>query len=200
MQNNGMECFSNHCKHLFVSSGWVLGELIIKLFILFYFIECCVIFFVECCRGDDDEKQYFVKWKELPYDECYWEFESDISAFQPEIERFNRMQSRNTKLSSSKQKSGLKDVMESRKKQKEFQQYEHSPDFLSGGTWFILLYSSEIWLTFLYIICFYYHEFLTAFRCKWRYTTSISAWRVELLTFLLVQTNSCHTSWWDGAW
>ncbi|KAE8056294.1 hypothetical protein FH972_013079 [Carpinus fangiana] len=86
------------------------------------------------CRGDDDEKQYFVKWKELPYDECYWEFESDISAFQPEIERFNRMQSRNTKLSSSKQKSNLKDVMESRKKQKEFQQFEHSPDFLSGGT------------------------------------------------------------------
>jgi chromodomain-helicase-DNA-binding protein 4 len=93
-----------------------------------------VIFFVECCRGDDDEKQYFVKWKELPYDECYWEFESDISAFQPEIERFNRMQSRNTKLSSSKQKSSLKDAMESRKKQKEFQQFEHSPDFLSGGT------------------------------------------------------------------
>ncbi|KAF5461360.1 hypothetical protein F2P56_017465 [Juglans regia] len=84
------------------------------------------------CRGDDDEKEYLVKWKELSYDECYWEFESDISAFQPEIERFKIIQSRYTK--SSKQKSSPKDAMESRKKQKEFQQFEHSPDFLSGGT------------------------------------------------------------------
>ncbi|KAK4600631.1 hypothetical protein RGQ29_010329 [Quercus rubra] len=89
---------------------------------------------VLACRGGDDEKEYYVKWKELPYDECYWEFESDISAFQPEIERFNRIQSRYSKLSSSKQKSIPKDAMESKKKQKEFQQYEHSPDFLSGGT------------------------------------------------------------------
>ncbi len=96
-----------------------------------------VILFVECCRGDDDEKEYLVKWKELSYDECYWEFESDISAFQPEIERFNKIQSRHSKLSSSKQKSIPKDAMESRKKQKEFQQYEHSPDFLSGGTLFV---------------------------------------------------------------
>lgn len=90
-----------------------------------------VISFTECYRGDDDEKEYLVKWKELSYDECYWEFESDISAFQPEIERFKRIQSRHTK--SSKQKSSPKDAAESKKKQKEFQQYEHSPDFLSGG-------------------------------------------------------------------
>uniref|UniRef100_A0A5B7BD29 Putative CHD3-type chromatin-remodeling factor PICKLE n=1 Tax=Davidia involucrata TaxID=16924 RepID=A0A5B7BD29_DAVIN len=86
------------------------------------------------CRGLDDEKEYLVKWKELPYDECYWEFESDISAFQPEIERFNRIQSRYRKLSSSKQKTSLRDAIESKKKQKEFQHYEHSPAFLSGGT------------------------------------------------------------------
>ncbi|KAA8518154.1 hypothetical protein F0562_015628 [Nyssa sinensis] len=86
------------------------------------------------CRGLDDEKQYLVKWKELSYDECYWEFESDISAFQPEIERFNKIQSRYRKLSSSKQKTNLRDAIESKKKQKEFQQCEHSPDFLSGGT------------------------------------------------------------------
>jgi hypothetical protein len=63
--------------------------------------------FVECCRGDDDEKEYLVKWEELSYDECYWEFsydecywefESDISAFQPEIERFNKIQSRRNQL------------------------------------------------------------------------------------------------------
>ncbi|XP_057959148.1 CHD3-type chromatin-remodeling factor PICKLE-like [Malania oleifera] len=86
------------------------------------------------CRGDDDEKEYLVKWKELSYDECYWEFESDISAFQSEIEKFNRIQSRSRKLSSSKQKSTHRDGGDSKKKQKEFQQYEHSPDFLSGGS------------------------------------------------------------------
>ncbi|XP_048444234.1 CHD3-type chromatin-remodeling factor PICKLE-like isoform X1 [Pyrus x bretschneideri] len=85
------------------------------------------------CR-EDDEKEYLVKWKELPYDECYWESESDIAAFQPEIGRFNRIQSRSHKVLSSKQKSSLRDAMDSKNKQKEFQQYEGSPDFLSGGT------------------------------------------------------------------
>ncbi|XVE71251.1 hypothetical protein DITRI_Ditri10aG0135600 [Diplodiscus trichospermus] len=88
------------------------------------------------CRGDDDEKEYFVKYKELSYDECYWEFESDISAFQPEIERFKKIRSRtrSRKSSASKQKSSLQDAVESKKKSKEFQQYEHSPEFLSGGS------------------------------------------------------------------
>lgn len=86
------------------------------------------------CREHDDEKEYLVKWKELAYDECYWEFESDISAFQPEIERFNRLQSKYRKKSSSKQKSTLRDIIDSKKKQKEFQQFESSPDFLTGGS------------------------------------------------------------------
>lgn len=84
-------------------------------------------------RGDDDEREYLVKWKELPYDECYWEFESDISAFQPEIERFNRLRSRSSKFSSGKQKNSVKDDAELKKQQKEFQHYEQSPEFLSGG-------------------------------------------------------------------
>ncbi|XP_057510054.1 CHD3-type chromatin-remodeling factor PICKLE-like [Actinidia eriantha] len=84
------------------------------------------------CRGDDDEKEYYVKWKELPYDECYWEFESDISLFQQEIERFNKIQSRRRKQ--GKQKSSNRDATESKKKQREFQQYEQSPGFLSGGS------------------------------------------------------------------
>ncbi|KAK3033012.1 hypothetical protein RJ639_037141 [Escallonia herrerae] len=83
-------------------------------------------------RGEDEEKEYFVKWKELPYDECYWEFESDISSFQPEIEKFNRIQSRSGKL--AKQKSSLRDPTELKKKQKDFQQYEKSPEFLTGGS------------------------------------------------------------------
>ena len=88
----------------------------------------------EFFRGDDDEKEYFVKYKELPYDECYWEFKSDISAFQPEIERFNKIRSKSHKSSASKLKRSLRDAVESKKKSKEFQQYEHSPEFLSGGT------------------------------------------------------------------
>ncbi|CAK7353888.1 unnamed protein product [Dovyalis caffra] len=84
------------------------------------------------CRGDEDEKEYLVKYKELSYDECYWEFESDVSAFQPEIERFNKIQSRSHKP--SKQKSSLRDATDSKKKSKEFQHYDQSPEFLSGGS------------------------------------------------------------------
>ncbi|KAL9230296.1 hypothetical protein vseg_005669 [Gypsophila vaccaria] len=83
------------------------------------------------CRGDD-EKEYLVKWKELPYDECYWEFEADISAFQTEIERFSRIQSRRRRP--SKLKNVPDDPLEFNKKHKEFQQCEHSPAFLSGGS------------------------------------------------------------------
>lgn len=92
--------------------------------------------FFKWIRGDDDEKEYLVKWKELSYDECCWEFESDISAFQPEIERFNRFQSRSRRLNYIKQKSSVNDGAELKKHQKEFQQYEHSPEFLSGGMLF----------------------------------------------------------------
>ncbi|KAK4274486.1 hypothetical protein QN277_017696 [Acacia crassicarpa] len=86
------------------------------------------------CRGDD-EKEYLVKWRELSYDECSWEFESDISEFQAEIERFNRFQSRSRKLViSNKQKGSVRDGAELMRHQKEFHQCEHSPEFLSGGT------------------------------------------------------------------
>lgn len=87
----------------------------------------------ECCRLNDDETEYLVKWKELSYDECYWEFETDISAFQPEIEKFNQIQSRSRRSSYAKKKSSLRDSSDQRKKQKEFRQYEHSPEFLTGG-------------------------------------------------------------------
>ena len=92
-----------------------------------------------CCfkwySGSDDKKEYLVKWKELPYDECYWELEADISAFQTEIERFNTFQSRSRKVSSSK-KSSIQFGSESNNLQKEFLQYESSPQFLSGGMYF----------------------------------------------------------------
>ncbi|KAJ8450424.1 hypothetical protein Cgig2_002109 [Carnegiea gigantea] len=86
------------------------------------------------CRGDDGEKEYLVKFKELSYDECYWEFESDICAFQPEIERFYSLQSKRRKHSSINFQDIPHDAKESQRKNKEFQQYEKSPEFLSGGS------------------------------------------------------------------
>lgn len=85
------------------------------------------------CRDGDDGKEYLVKWKELPYDECYWESESDIASFQQEIENFNKIKS-GRKGPLAKQKSSSHDVTDAKKKQKEFQQYESSPVFLSGGS------------------------------------------------------------------
>ncbi|KAG8381710.1 hypothetical protein BUALT_Bualt05G0001000 [Buddleja alternifolia] len=85
------------------------------------------------CRGSEEEREYLVKWKELPHDECSWELESDIASFQKEIERFNKIQTRYDKVSAAKN-SNLRDAMESKKKQKVFQQHGSSPDFLSGGS------------------------------------------------------------------
>lgn len=82
-------------------------------------------------RGSDEKKEYLVKWKELPYDECHWELESDISAFQTAIERFNKFQSRSRKVLSGK-KSSIEDGSESSNPQKQFLLYENSPQFLSG--------------------------------------------------------------------
>ncbi|CAI9772930.1 unnamed protein product [Fraxinus pennsylvanica] len=86
------------------------------------------------CRGVEGEKEYLVKWKELAYDECYWELESDIASFEKEIDKFKKIQSRSDKIANAKQKSSLNDATESKKKLKEFQQYDRSPDFLSGGS------------------------------------------------------------------
>ena len=61
-----------------------------------------------------------MKWKELTYDECTWENESDISAFQPQIERFNDIQSR-------RKKSGGKSAT------RESRHFKESPTFPSGG-------------------------------------------------------------------
>ncbi|KAJ9559392.1 hypothetical protein OSB04_014006 [Centaurea solstitialis] len=83
------------------------------------------------CRQDEEEKEYYVKWVGLNYDECYWESESDISSFQQQIENFNRLQSRYRKL--RKQKSNTRDATDSRKKLKDFQQFDKSPEFLPGG-------------------------------------------------------------------
>ncbi|XP_078439434.1 chromatin remodeling factor CHD3 (PICKLE) isoform X2 [Wolffia australiana] len=82
-------------------------------------------------RRRGDEREYFVKWKELPYDECSWEVESDVSAFQPQIDRFKAIHSSTSrKLAKQKISDRTRDM---RQKQREFQQFEESPSFLSGG-------------------------------------------------------------------
>ncbi|KAK1375866.1 CHD3-type chromatin-remodeling factor PICKLE-like [Heracleum sosnowskyi] len=83
-------------------------------------------------RGADDQKEYLVKWKELSYEECSWEFQSDISSFQSEIDKFNKIRSRYGKETSKKPKSSRDAALKA--KQKEFQQYEKSPEFLTGGS------------------------------------------------------------------
>ncbi|PKA66152.1 CHD3-type chromatin-remodeling factor PICKLE [Apostasia shenzhenica] len=84
-------------------------------------------------RKCGDGREYFVKWKELPYDECSWEVESDISAFRPQIERFNMIQSRRNKKLCSKNKDLNGDLKELKMKNKEFHQFDKSPEFLSGS-------------------------------------------------------------------
>ncbi|KAL8154275.1 hypothetical protein V2J09_012035 [Rumex salicifolius] len=84
------------------------------------------------CRGDDDEREYLVKWKDLPYDECYWEFESDIAAFQQQIERFKQIHFGHSRQSLNAMTID-DDFTEFLKKHKEFKHYEQSPDFLSTG-------------------------------------------------------------------
>ncbi|KAG0504100.1 hypothetical protein HPP92_004172 [Vanilla planifolia] len=82
-------------------------------------------------RKTGDEREYFVKWKELPYDECSWEVESDISIFQMQIERFNSIRLRGDKKLNNRSKYLNHDMDPVPKK--EFQHFEKSPDFLSGG-------------------------------------------------------------------
>ncbi|KAD5802976.1 hypothetical protein E3N88_14336 [Mikania micrantha] len=99
--------------------------------------EYTMVDLILACRQDDEEKEYYVKRVGLSYDECYWESESDIiiptdiSSFQQQIENFNRLQSRYRKL--RKQKSNIRDAIDSKNKLKEFQQFEKSPEFLPGG-------------------------------------------------------------------
>nr|CAB3469615.1 unnamed protein product [Digitaria exilis] len=73
-------------------------------------------------KNSSGEREYYVKWKELTYEECTWENESDISAFQPQIERFNEIQSRRKK--SAERGKGLREP----------RHFKETPKFLSGGT------------------------------------------------------------------
>ncbi|KAJ3695446.1 hypothetical protein LUZ60_000823 [Juncus effusus] len=75
-------------------------------------------------KTEDGSSEYLVKWNELGYDECTWETESDISAFQPQIERYHTIQSKRKKKASSKTKALTRDM----------RAYDASPKFLTGGS------------------------------------------------------------------
>ncbi|EFH45565.1 hypothetical protein ARALYDRAFT_328538 [Arabidopsis lyrata subsp. lyrata] len=74
------------------------------------------------CRGRGDFKEYLVKYKELSYEESYWESESLISKFQNEVQRFKDINSR----------SRRDKYVGYKRNQKEFKQFEHTPEFLTG--------------------------------------------------------------------
>ncbi|VAI71327.1 unnamed protein product [Triticum turgidum subsp. durum] len=73
-------------------------------------------------KNSSGEREYYVKWKELSYDECTWESESDISVFQPQIERYNEILSRRKK-STDKSKNADRAMRHA----------EQTPEFLTGG-------------------------------------------------------------------
>jgi chromodomain-helicase-DNA-binding protein 4 len=73
-------------------------------------------------KNSSGEKEYYVKWKELSYEECTWENESDISVFQPQIERYSEILSRRKKPT-DKSKSG----------KREMRHVDGTPKFLIGG-------------------------------------------------------------------
>ncbi|URD94467.1 CHD3-type chromatin-remodeling factor [Musa troglodytarum] len=83
-------------------------------------------------RKTDDEREFLVKWKDLSYDECTWEVETDISTFRPEIERYEMILSRRSKKFSNKSRNVIRDSKELKQKHKEFQHCDCSPEFLSG--------------------------------------------------------------------
>jgi chromodomain-helicase-DNA-binding protein 4 len=81
-------------------------------------------------KNSTGEKEYYVKWKELSYEECTWENESDISVFQPQIERYSEILSRRKK-STDKSKSAIR----------EMRHVDGTPKFLSGGMLLSMNYS-----------------------------------------------------------
>ncbi|XP_064961860.1 CHD3-type chromatin-remodeling factor PICKLE-like [Musa acuminata AAA Group] len=83
-------------------------------------------------RKTDDEREFLVKWKDLSYDECTWEVETDISTFRPEIERYEMILSRRSKKFSNKSRNAIRDSKELKQKHKEFQHCDCSPEFISG--------------------------------------------------------------------
>ncbi|CAH2077310.1 unnamed protein product [Thlaspi arvense] len=74
-------------------------------------------------RGEEDWKEYLVKYQKLGYDECYWEYESDISKFEKDIQRFKDINSRHRRGKYGDPESNRQG----------FQQFDQTPEFLTGS-------------------------------------------------------------------
>ncbi len=74
--------------------------------------------------------EYLIKWRELGYDECTWERESDVSAFKTQIERFRELEKRGKALYSG---NSIHNVEEEGKRIRVDRQ--ETPEYLKGGAW-----------------------------------------------------------------
>ncbi|EFJ11544.1 hypothetical protein SELMODRAFT_158748 [Selaginella moellendorffii] len=74
-------------------------------------------------RKRSGKDEFLVKWKELGYEECTWETEDDIVAFQAEIKRY--------KAASTNEE--YQDVDHDKRRQKAFTPYDKTPEFVVGG-------------------------------------------------------------------
>lgn len=118
-----------------------------------------VFFSYDICRGRGDFKEYLVKYKELSYEESYWESESLISKFQNEVQRFKDINSR----------SRRDKYVGYKRNQKEFKQFEHTPEFLTG-----------ILLDYLNLLLYCY-DLLTLALC---FSGTLHTYQLEGLNFL----------------
>ncbi|KAL2624235.1 hypothetical protein R1flu_008480 [Riccia fluitans] len=86
-------------------------------------------------RQNGDVKEYFLKWKDLGYDELTWEAEDDIAPFQAEICKYSAVMQKGAAKALMRRKiaAGL-EVKEAKRRRKEFKPYKKTPKFLSGGT------------------------------------------------------------------
>ena len=83
------------------------------------------------CRQTGNVREYLVKWKELGYEDTSWEVEEDISMFDVQIERYDKLKSR--RAITPKKRKGPGNDREVQKKRKEFKAFEETPKCLIGG-------------------------------------------------------------------
>lgn len=100
--------------------------------------ECCLRLMtvqILLCRQSGDIKEYFVKWKDLGYDELSWELDEDITPFQAEIAKYNALLQKGASKALMKRKiaAGL-EVKEAKRRRKEIKAFKKTPKFLVGGT------------------------------------------------------------------
>lgn len=77
--------------------------------------------------------EYYVKWKDLPYDQCTWEKESDMLDFSSEVHRYEYLNSKEHAINAggAEQQRDFKEL----KEQPEYIGYSLYPFQLEGINW-----------------------------------------------------------------